>query len=126
MICLLFSASRCGRDYRSRMTANCAKRTARCVDVERSLAREPARLRRPNFVLATPTPLAHIAIMVEIHPYSFNVVTDPLRDSRYRWTVCEGNQIHMRSPCSYATRSEAEKEAARAVSRRVEHWRNGG
>ena len=83
-------------------------------------------MRRPNFILATLPPLAHIAIMLESHPYSFNVMTDPLRDSRYRWTVCEGNQIHMRSPCSYAARSEAEKEAAKAVSRRVEHWRNGG
>jgi hypothetical protein len=69
---------------------------------------------RPNFVLATPTPLPHNAIMVETHPYSFNVVTDPLRESRYRWTVCEGNQIHVRSPYSYATRREAEKEAAKA------------
>jgi hypothetical protein len=75
-------------------------------------------------ILAT-TPLGHNAIMVETHPYSFNVVADPLRESRYRWTVCEGNQIHVRSPCSYATRREAEKEAAKAVSRRVEHWRNG-
>ena len=64
-------------------------------------------------------------MMLEIHPYSFRVVTDPLRELRYRWTVCEGNQIHMRSPYSYATRREAEKEAGKALSRRVEHWRNG-
>jgi GH24 family phage-related lysozyme (muramidase) len=63
--------------------------------------------------------------MGENHPFTFNVMADPLRESRYRWTVCEGNQIHMRSPTSYATQSEAEKEAAKAVSRRVERWRSG-
>ena len=69
--------------------------------------------------------MAHNAIMVEIHPFSFNVVPDPLRESRYRWTVCEGSQIQVRSPYSYATRREAEKEAAKAVSRRVDNWRSG-
>ncbi len=39
-------------------------------------------------------------------------------------TVCEGSQIPMRSPHSYATRREAEKEAEKAVSMRVNHWRN--
>ena len=58
--------------------------------------------------------------MGEKHPFTFKVMADPLRESRYRWTVCEGNQIHMRSPTSYATQSEAEKEAARAVSQRNE------
>jgi hypothetical protein len=61
----------------------------------------------------------------EKHPFTFNVVADPLRQSRYRWTVCEGNQIHVRSPYSYATRREAEKEAAKAVERRLERWRSG-
>src|ERR1700722_1835569 len=64
--------------------------------------------------------------MVEKYLYSFIVVMDPLRASRYRWTVCEDSQIHVRSPCSYATRLEAEKETARAVSWRVDHWRNIG
>jgi hypothetical protein len=74
----------------------------------------------------------HIRIMADMspftgekHPFTFSVMADPLRESRYRWTVCEGNQIHMRSPTSYATQSEAEKEAAKAVSRRVERWRSG-
>ncbi len=80
--------------------------------------------KRTNFALATNTPFPHSAIMVETHPFTFNVVADPLREQRYRWTVCEGSQIHVRSPYSYATRREAEKEAEKAVSRRVEHWRN--
>ena len=67
----------------------------------------------------------HISSMVEIHPFTFNVVPDPLRESRYRWNVCEGSQIQVRSPHSYATRREAEKEAVKAVARRVEHWRSG-
>jgi hypothetical protein len=67
----------------------------------------------------------HIRIMGEKHPFTFDVMADPLRESRFRWTVCEGSQIHMRSPTSYGTQSEAEKEAAKAVSRREERWRSG-
>jgi hypothetical protein len=63
-------------------------------------------------------------LMGEKHPFTLDVVADPLRHSRYRWTVCEGNQIHVRSPYSHATRREAEKEAAKAVERRVERWRS--
>ena len=87
---------------------------------------------RKNFTLALWPDAPHIRIMAEMHPFAvekhpftFNVVADPLRESRYRWTVREGNQIHVRSPYSYATRIEAEKEAAKAVSRRVERWRDG-
>jgi hypothetical protein len=63
--------------------------------------------------------------MLGTHPFTFSIQPDPLRGSRYRWTVCEGSQIHVRSPHSYATKDEAEKEAAKAVTRREEHWRNG-
>jgi GH24 family phage-related lysozyme (muramidase) len=63
--------------------------------------------------------------MREKHPFTFNVMADPFEESRYRWTVCEGSQIHMRSPKSYETQSEAEKEAVKALSRREERWRSG-
>jgi hypothetical protein len=63
--------------------------------------------------------------MLEAHPYTFRIEPDPLQESRYRWTVCEGSQIHVRSPHSYATKDEAEKEAAKAVTRREDRWRNG-
>ena len=49
--------------------------------------------------------------MAENHPFTFNVMADPLRELRYRWTVCEGSHIQTRSPHSYATRREAEREA---------------
>jgi hypothetical protein len=49
--------------------------------------------------------------MGEIHPFTVRIETDPLDVRRFRWTVCEGNQIHIRSPHSYATRREAEREA---------------
>lgn len=81
---------------------------------------------RTNFVLATETPLPHNVSMVDTHPFTFRIEADPLRESRYRWTVCEGSQIHVRSPHSYATRREAEKEAAKAVSRHEDRWRNRG
>ena len=76
--------------------------------------------------MLAPSPGApHIRIMVETHPYTFRIEPDPLQESRYRWTVCEGSQIHVRSPHSYATKDEAEKEAAKAVTRREDHWRSG-
>ena len=74
--------------------------------------------------LASKTPLPHNVSMAEIHPFTFKIEADPLRELRYRWTVCEGNQVHLRSPHSYATRREAEIEAAKALSNLVAHWRN--
>jgi len=98
----------------------------RCDRSRESLEPRAAGTRRPNFVLAGKTPLSHNAIMVETHPFTFRIEADPLRELRYRWTVCEGSQVHVRSPHSYATRREAENEAAKAVARREDHWRNGG
>jgi ureidoglycolate hydrolase len=53
--------------------------------------------------------------MVEIHPFTIEIKADPLNATRFRWVVCEGDQIHLRSPQSYATRGEAEIEAAAAL-----------
>jgi hypothetical protein len=44
-------------------------------------------------------------------------MNDPLRVGRFRWAVCEGNQILLRSPLSYATRGETEKAADDAMKR---------
>ena len=82
-----------------------------------------ARLRLGNIGLASKTALPHNVTMAEVHPFTFKIEADPLREMRYRWTVCEGNQIHLRSPNSYATRRDAEIEAAKALSNRVAHWR---
>jgi uncharacterized protein YbbC (DUF1343 family) len=49
--------------------------------------------------------------------FTFNVEPDPLHPSRYRWTVCEGVQIHLRSPHSYASKQEATLEATKAADR---------
>ena len=62
--------------------------------------------------------------MSATHPYSFKIEPDPMRELRYRWSVCEGDQIHRRSPHSYATRREAEAEATKAVLRQAESWKN--
>jgi hypothetical protein len=80
-------------------------------------------LRLGNIGLASKTALPHNVTMAEVHPFTFKIEADPLREMRYRWTVCEGNQIHLRSPNSYATRRDAEIEAAKALSNRVAHWR---
>ncbi len=60
----------------------------------------------------------------EAHPFTVRVHADPLRERRYRWTIFEGFQIHLRSPESYATRREAEEHAEKAMSRFVRHWQN--
>jgi len=57
--------------------------------------------------------------MVEPHPFSIRIVPDLLNESRSRWTVCEGTQILVRSPHSYATRREADQEANKAMEKLV-------
>jgi hypothetical protein len=60
----------------------------------------------------------------EAHPFISKVLADPLRDGRYRWTICEGVQIHLRSPQSYATQREAKVDADKAMSKLATHWEN--
>jgi hypothetical protein len=60
--------------------------------------------------------------MDDVHPFIFKIETDPLSALRYRWMVCEGCQIHVRSPRSYATRQEAEDDAAAAMLKLAETW----
>lgn len=54
--------------------------------------------------------------MDETPQFTFNIEPDPLRELRYRWTICEGCQIHLRSPQSYATRREAIDDAKKALA----------
>jgi hypothetical protein len=63
-------------------------------------------------------------MLEEAHQFTIRVEADPLREGRYRWTICEGVQIHLRSPQSYATRREASEDADRAMSKFVRHWQN--
>ena len=88
--------------------------------------RRPRRRRRiaivragcpPKFPLASGTSWAHSAAMPRVHPFTFNVEPDPLREARYRWTVCEGTQIRLRSPRSYSTKEEAVSEATKVAER---------
>jgi hypothetical protein len=60
--------------------------------------------------------------MVKKHPFASRVDPDPLVERRFRWVVVEGDQIHVRSPQSYATQREAELEAGRALQKRAESW----
>jgi hypothetical protein len=55
--------------------------------------------------------------MEEEHPFTVEIETDPLNAVRFRWNVCRGPQIMMRSPHSYATRREASNDAADAMKR---------
>jgi hypothetical protein len=64
----------------------------------------------------------HNVDMAAFHPFTFKIEADPLSEGRFRWTVCEGDQIHIRSPHSYATRREAETDANKALTKRVSTW----
>jgi hypothetical protein len=71
--------------------------------------------------------LLHSAAMAEKHPFTINIEADPLNALRFRWTVCEGGQIHIRSPHSYATRREAGAGAKEAMEKLAANWpRRGG
>jgi len=58
----------------------------------------------------------------EAHPFMSKVDADPVRAGRFSWTICEGVQIHLRSPQSYATRREAKEDAEKAMSKFAAHW----
>lgn len=66
---------------------------------------------------------AHNIAMEKAEQFTVRIEPDPLIEGRFRWTVCEGNQIHLRSPHSYATRREAEQEADNARKKFAGTWR---
>jgi len=55
--------------------------------------------------------------MEESHPFIVDIMADPLDSTRFRWAICEGNQILLRSPRSYALRADAEKDAQDSLKR---------
>src|ERR1700722_8202118 len=65
-------------------------------------------------------------LMLKSHPFTTKVDPDLLTERRFRWTVCEGGQIHLRSPHSYLTRRQAEIEADKALLRVAEAWPGRG
>ncbi|MGA8171064.1 MAG: hypothetical protein WB816_09585 [Methylocystis sp.] len=60
--------------------------------------------------------------MAQPDRFTFRILPDLLGVRRFRWTVCEGEQIHLRSMQSYATRREAEVEGGKAVMRFTKAW----
>jgi len=75
-----------------------------------------------HFNLAVSPIRPHNRKMAETDRFTYRVLPDLLGVRRFRWTVCEGEQIHLRSPCSYATRREAEIEGGKAVLRFAKTW----
>jgi hypothetical protein len=77
---------------------------------------------RDDFALAAAALWPHSGFMAKPHPYEVHILADLLSERRFRWTVCEGVQIHVRSPHSYATRREAETEAKKTMLRFAKAW----
>ena len=79
---------------------------------------------RTNFPLTLEVAAYHIGVVAEDPHFTINVEADPLREGRYRWTIREGVQIHLRSLQSYVTRQEAKEAADKAMSKFADHWQN--
>ena len=60
--------------------------------------------------------------MAEPDRFTFQILPDLSGVRRFRWTVREGEQIHLRSLQSYATRREAEIEGGKAALRVAKAW----
>jgi hypothetical protein len=65
---------------------------------------------------------AHNVNMAKPEQFTVKIEPDPLGAGRFRWTIREGEQIHLRSPHSYATRREAEQEADMALQKFAGSW----
>jgi len=55
--------------------------------------------------------------MEEPHPFTIEVMADPFDQSRFRWAICKGVQIILRSPKSFEFRGEAGSDAKDALAR---------
>ena len=64
------------------------------------------------------------AKMLKDHQITVVVEPDLLRAGRYRWTVLHFGQARDRSEVSFATRREAEADAAKALKRSIAAWNN--
>jgi hypothetical protein len=65
---------------------------------------------------------AHNTKMSLDHQITVVVKPDLLREGRYRWTVLHSGQAGDRSEVSFATRREAEADAAKALKRSIAAW----
>jgi hypothetical protein len=65
--------------------------------------------------------ISYAHLTAKAHYFLTKIEADPLNALRFRWAVCEGPQIHMRSSHSYATRKEAEVDADAALLKLAEN-----
>jgi hypothetical protein len=82
----------------------------------------PARSRRPDFVLATPTPSSHNASMEEAHVFTIDIAQDARQLGRYRWSVSENMKVRDTSFYSFTTRREAQADADKFVEKLKAIW----
>ena len=75
-----------------------------------------------DFTLAASPWSRHNMNMAEPDRFTYQILSDLMSVRRFRWTISEGAQIHLRSPHSYATRREAEIEGGKAVVRFAKAW----
>jgi hypothetical protein len=83
---------------------------------------KPVGMWHEDFALAASPSSRHNIDMAVPDRFTFQILPDLLGVRRFRWTVREGEQIHLRSPHSYATRREAEIEGGKAVLRFAKAW----
>jgi hypothetical protein len=60
--------------------------------------------------------------MVEDCQFSIKITPDSKREDRYRWAIYKGGRQSVRSDDSFATKREAQTDAAKALQRRRSMW----
>jgi hypothetical protein len=61
--------------------------------------------------------------MAEDHQLSIAIERDPERPERYAWVLYRGGEVRARSLDSYASKREANAEAAIILAKQVAAWR---
>ena len=85
-------------------------------------SRQCGRVWRPNFILATPTPLSHNASMEEAHVFAIDVAQEARQRGRYRWSVSEDIKVRDTSFYSFVTRRQAQADADEFVEKLKAIW----
>jgi hypothetical protein len=60
--------------------------------------------------------------MGEDHQFTVRVEPDSSRPGRFRWALLKGKQAYNRSEASFATKREANIEAAKVLDKRIAAW----
>jgi hypothetical protein len=73
--------------------------------------------------MATSPSLLHSANMPEFPTITLKIEADLLTQTRFRWLLCEGDQVLLRCQHSFETMGEAEADGNKALEKRIKELR---